>query len=156
MKNKNINKGLVIGFVLIAVIAFLVSGLITFLQMIELGVTNTAHFLADPVPAYAMTNVNTSVEEKNVLYTANMSVQDKIRFYAGVYDVNVDDALRIAKCESGFRADAENINGSATGVYQFIRKTWKTYCGGDIYNADHNITCFMMHYPDNPQWWVCN
>ena len=88
-------------------------------------------------------------------YDESMSVQDKIKWYAKLYGVDVQDALRIAKCESNFDASAENVNGSATGVYQIIRKTWKTYGGGNVYNADHNIIVFMQQYPKHPDWWEC-
>lgn len=93
--------------------------------------------------------------EDTTIYTADMSVQEKIKFYATVYGVNKNDALRIAQCESNFNPLAENINGSATGVYQFIRKTWNKYCAGDVYNADHNIICFVQQYPNHPEWWEC-
>jgi hypothetical protein len=83
------------------------------------------------------------------------SVEEKIIYYADIYGVEKETALRIAKCESGFNPKAENENGSATGVYQFIRKTWKNNCDGDVYNADANIICFMRLYKNNKNWWEC-
>jgi soluble lytic murein transglycosylase-like protein len=83
------------------------------------------------------------------------SVEEKIVYYADIYGVEKETALRIAKCESGFNPKAENENGSATGVYQFIRKTWKNNCDGDVYNADANIICFMRLYKNNKNWWEC-
>jgi hypothetical protein len=82
-------------------------------------------------------------------------VKEKIRFYADMFGINPDTALRIAECESGFNPKAENINGSATGVYQFIRQTWKNNCHGDVYDADANIVCFFRMYPKHPEWWEC-
>jgi hypothetical protein len=41
-----------------------------------------------------------------------------------IHDYPPIRALAIARCESGYRADAKNANSSATGVFQFIRSTW--------------------------------
>lgn len=83
------------------------------------------------------------------------SVKEKIIYYADIFGVEKETALRIAECESNFNPSAENINGSATGIYQFIRKTWKNNCEGDVYNADANIICFMRMYPIHKEWWEC-
>ena len=83
------------------------------------------------------------------------SVTDKIRYYSKIFGVDPNTALRIGKCESNLNPNAENINGSATGIYQFIRKTWHDYCEGDVYNEDANIICFMRMYPQHPGWWEC-
>ena len=97
--------------------------------------------------------IKAPVAQKRAIYTSAMTVKEIIKFYAIVFGVDVDTALKIAQCESGFNPRAENINGSATGVYQFTRKTFKNYCSGDVYNADHNIICFVQQYPKHPEWW---
>lgn len=111
--------------------------------------------ITDPVGQWYIAEVKASQIEKTPSYHPLMSVQEKIEFYADMFGVDKNTALRIAKCESGFDPEAENLSGSATGVYQFIRRTWNDYCGGDVKNADHNIICFMQHYPKNPHWWEC-
>jgi soluble lytic murein transglycosylase-like protein len=99
--------------------------------------------------------VEPAAVEPEVIYSKDMSVQDKIVFYADMFGVDRQAALQIAECESGFNPNAENIEGSATGVFQFIRKTWKNNCAGDVYNPDHNIICFMQNYPEHKNWWEC-
>lgn len=95
--------------------------------------------------------------EDTTIYTADMTVRQKINFYATVFGVNKNDARRIADCESDFRAKIKNPdpNSSASGVYQFIKRTWEGECGGDVFNEDHNIICFMQEYPKHPGWWEC-
>ena len=95
--------------------------------------------------------------ENTTIYTGNMTVRQKIRFYATVFGVNKNDAERIAQCESNFRADIKNpLEGStASGVYQFINRTWARECGGDVMNEDHNIICFMQQWPKHKSWWEC-
>lgn len=93
--------------------------------------------------------VKTETEE----IEAEKSVQDKIVYYADIYGVDKDTALKVAECESGFNPKAENIEGSATGVYQWIRKSWKNNCEGDVYNADANIICFAQNFNKHPEWW---
>lgn len=83
----------------------------------------------------------------------NEQVLEKIKFYSGVFQMDSEKAIKVAKCESGLNPKAENIEGSATGLYQFIRKTWKANCKGNVYNADANIICFMQHFKDNPGAW---
>ena len=99
-------------------------------------------------------NINVPYKEKENEEEI-LSVKEKIVYYADIFGVNSETALRIADCESKFNPNAENVNGSATGVYQFIRKTWKNNCDGDVYNADANIICFMRMYPTNKDWWEC-
>jgi len=146
-----------IGSMLIIILIIIVLGVNSLVSYIETKSADAANFTQYRMFEYAdYSIVNQRAATSKTSYDKNMPVQDKIKFYADIYKVNVDTALRIAKCESNFRADAENVNGSATGVYQFIRKTWKSYCSGDVYNADHNIICFMQLYPEHPEMWVCN
>jgi len=132
-------------------------GIVLILTYITYAGYACAKFVDNPVETYTLAKVNVPniSEVDTTIYTQDMSAQNKIRFYATVFGIDKNTALRIADCESGFDPKAENVNGSATGVYQFKRKTWKNYCSGDVYNADHNIICFMQLYPKHPDWWEC-
>lgn len=83
-------------------------------------------------------------------------VQDLIIEMALDYGVDVDTALRIAECESGYQWDAKNSASSATGVYQWLNSTWINIGSpGDRLNPEDNIRAFMLFYPLYPGWWVC-
>jgi hypothetical protein len=85
-----------------------------------------------------------------------LTTQELIVSIATEYDVCPETALRIAECESQYGKYPHNWEGSsAKGVYQFIDKTWKHYCEGDVLNEVDNITCFMRLYNKNPNWWAC-
>ena len=49
-----------------------------------------------------------------------LSIEQKIKHYSELYGIDYNVALKVAKCESGLNPRAENVNGSATGLYQFI------------------------------------
>lgn len=72
-----------------------------------------------------------------------------------LYKIDPKVSLRIAKCESNFNEFAKNKRSSAKGVYQFINKTWKGYCSGDVFDYKANIQCFMKLYKKYPNWWSC-
>ena len=83
-------------------------------------------------------------------------VREEIIRQAAEYGVNVNDALRIANCESTFRYNAANSHSSAKGVYQFIDGTWDWIgAEGHQYDYKENISQFMKWYPRYPQWWGC-
>jgi hypothetical protein len=153
MKNKKITKTK-IAFSLFACTA-VAYVLLTIMVLPIIGVQKFIAFIKNPVPVYAVTHIDYKREHKDETPMDRMSVQDKIVYYADIFGVDREDALRIAKCESGFNPKAENVNGSATGVYQFIRKTWQNYCDGDVYNADANIICFVRLYNEHPGFWEC-
>lgn len=88
-------------------------------------------------------------------YEPGRKTEDIIRQLARVYGVREAVALRIGYCESRYDAMAKNKASSASGVYQFINKTWESYCAGEVFNAHDNVKCFMELYPKYPQWWEC-
>jgi soluble lytic murein transglycosylase-like protein len=53
-------------------------------------------------------------------------VEAKIRQYANVYGANPEVMIVIARCESGFRADAISASGAYKGMYQFVTSTWQS------------------------------
>lgn len=72
-----------------------------------------------------------------------------------LYKIDPKISLRIAKCESNFNELAKNKHSSAKGVFQFIDRTWKGYCSGDVYDYKANIKCFVKLYKKYPTWWSC-
>jgi len=84
-----------------------------------------------------------------------MTVQEMIVYHAQRSGVDIESALRIAHCESRFNPKAKSSISSASGLYQFINRTWEHYCEGDRFNAEDNIKCFMKLYPNYPHWWQC-
>jgi len=55
--------------------------------------------------------------------------------------------IRIARCESKFKADAKNPNSTAKGIYQFLNGTWKANCpNSDVLNFIDNIDCAWKVY----------
>lgn len=69
---------------------------------------------------------------------------DLIKFYSEKYKVDPDQSLRIAKCESGFNANALSKGGKYKGLYQ-----WDNSFYGyakileiekpNVFNPEHNI-----------------
>lgn len=55
---------------------------------------------------------------------ATGEIADLIRRFSAEYGFDAELALRIAKCESGLRADAQNSHSTASGTFQFINATW--------------------------------
>lgn len=79
----------------------------------------------------------------------------EIKAQARKYGVSEATALRIARCESSYDPTARNKYSSAKGIYQFIDKTFKNYCQGDVMNYKDNIECFMKLYSKYPGYWEC-
>ena len=73
-------------------------------------------------------------------------------FEAG-FDVN--QAIKLAYCESTLGADLINESSGTKGLYQFKDETWEHYCKGDVMNTQDNIDCFLALYPIHPSWWEC-
>ena len=83
------------------------------------------------------------------------TIESKIVRLAKESDVLSETALRIGRCESNLDPLAKNPNSSASGIYQFVSKTFENYCEGDVYNPEDNIKCFLEIYPKHPEYWFC-
>jgi hypothetical protein len=84
-----------------------------------------------------------------------IGIKEKITIEAQKHNIDIDEALNIAHCESRHNPKAKSNISTASGLYQFINGTWKNHCKGDVFNEDDNIACFMKLYPKYPQWWEC-
>ena len=70
------------------------------------------------------------------------------------FDENI--ALRIATRESQLGKYRYNFEGSsAVGLFQFMPRTFESFCKGDINNDEDQIRCFMGIYPKYPGIWQC-
>lgn len=122
----------------------------TFLAMLIVGIVSTLS------PSIA-----SSPEQRNNFLPRNadkaeLTIQDKIMIASMKTDIPMHEALDVAHCESRFKERARSGISSATGVFQFIARTWFDYCEGDPKNADDNIKCFMELYPKHKSWWECS
>ena len=95
--------------------------------------------------------VSDSIKSQVILEIVNQSKQ---------YGVKLEDALRIADCESGFNpyAEARDTFGegaTAKGTYQFIDATWSRVGKGDVFDYKDNITAFMTYWPKHRSEWAC-
>jgi hypothetical protein len=155
---KNLKTKMFVLSVLLLGITIVSLGLIELFNKVEIKSVEAAQFIQNPAEQYVDTSFDILKHlraNRGLIRLVDMTVREKIIYYADIFGVDKDDALRIAECESRFNPEAENVNGSATGVYQFIRKTWKDYCNGDVKNPDANIICFVRLYPKHPEWWDC-
>lgn len=50
--------------------------------------------------------------------------------------LNVNMVTAIARSESGFKADVHNPNSTASGVFQFLDGTFRTYCINKYHRAE--------------------
>lgn len=67
-------------------------------------------------------------EKSPVEVKAVLTIPEKIAERAIELKVNPTLAVEIARAESRFRPDAKNPKSTATGIYQFLDGTFKTYC----------------------------
>lgn len=81
--------------------------------------TPTQRIIEKEVVKTESVKANTS---KHVEFHTPDEVRLTIEKYANEYGVNKEIMLIIAKCESGFKANA--TNGSFGGIYQFLTTTW--------------------------------
>lgn len=111
-------------------------------------------------------NMVYATETKTVYKTTTTTVQEflpptrelvinEIIDQARASKISVSEALQIAECESNYNAFAKSTISTSKGTFQFIDKTWKNYCTGNVYDYKANISCFMELYPKHPEWWEC-
>lgn len=93
---------------------------------------------------------------KDIEHETRASIRKRIEVSARLSGVDVEDAIRIAECESSLNPAAKNSQSSALGLYQWLNGTWE-YIGspGDRLNAQDNIEAFLEWYPRYPGWWEC-
>ena len=97
------------------------------------------------------------IVEKVIKEPTVEDVKQEIIKQAQIHGVDINKALAIATCENDtFDQKRKNPHGTATGIFQFINKTWNGYCEGDVKDYKANIKCFMELYPQHPTWWDCN
>jgi hypothetical protein len=79
---------------------------------------------------------------------------------------DVDQAMRVVKCESGFSSTARNSRSSAAGAWQFLRDTWDRMVspntGSPSYDAGGpfdptwaTINAAWLWYNVGPSQWTC-
>lgn len=65
----------------------------------------------------------------------------------GFSNRDITTMVRIAKCESGFKANAKNPTSTATGIFQIIIGTWDgNKCSGERWDYEDNIKCAWKIY----------
>lgn len=74
------------------------------------------------VEVASITHYKSSVPDKTPTPPADLN--NLIEKYASEYNANPNLMKSIAKCESGFRAEA--TNGNFGGMYQFLASTWSS------------------------------
>lgn len=77
--------------------------------------------------------------------TSQEEVIQLIKNYSAQYEINADLPLAIARCESGFNANAKNRNSSASGVFQWLSSSWRNQPASQngavsVFNADANVS----------------
>ena len=87
---------------------------------------------------------------------SNATLEQAIINYSIDNNINYEDSLRIAECESKMGKYKYNLQGSsAYGLYQFMPKTFYSLCQGDIESDLDQIICFTKLYKKYPHYWVC-
>lgn len=72
-----------------------------------------------------------------------------------------NDALAVMQCESMGNAKAKNPRSSASGLFQFIRSTWKAVTGesdhNGVFDGAYNIEAAWKLSKGGTNWshWVC-
>lgn len=77
------------------------------------------------------------------------------------FGANTDKALAVMQCESMGDAHAKNPRSTASGLFQFLRSTWKTVTGednhGGVFDGAYNIEAAAKLSKGGTNWgpWVC-
>lgn len=76
-------------------------------------------------------------------------VKHLIRVHAAAYGIDADLPLAIAHCESGFKWNAANSRSSASGVFQYVKGTWRRTKEGrkgtSVFNTEAHIKMAVAH-----------
>ena len=121
-------------------------GFLAFLPLLSLGFIRSSTrpesivggFSPEPVISpvlkdYGIANFNKEPEKWRII--------EMIYNYSILYGADFNLCLDLAIFESGLNPLAKNKKSTAKGIYQFINKTFKDFCEGDVYNAEDNIRC---------------
>lgn len=117
-------------------------------------------FLAEAVgaPKLEAEEIERPVEERQEEINPNPT-KDEVKQYIALQAaitpaVKVEEAMKIAACESQYDAYAKNPKSTAKGVYQFTDPTWQWIkAEGDQFNWQENINQFFIWYQRYPSWW---
>lgn len=84
--------------------------------------------------------------EGTTIVSRQDEIKNKITRMALTRGVNPEIAIAIVRCESSFRPGVKNPNSTASGLFQFIRGTWKGSLKQmdlpaelDVFDGDANI-----------------
>lgn len=82
--------------------------------------------IVTPSPVVA---ASTPIQTSGVVYGSEADVINTITYWANHYGVSPGWILRVAKCESGYRVNAQNLHyyaggGHPSGVLQFLPQTF--------------------------------
>jgi hypothetical protein len=92
-----------------------------------------------------------------------LTVYEKVDFWANEYNVSAKEMHATIKCESGYSETAHNKSdpmGGAKGIGQFLTPTFSAYSkkagieGADIWNTDHQLQtmAYMFSVGEKHQW----
>jgi len=77
-----------------------------------------------------------------------------IEVFAEKYDVDVNVAKSVARCESQMGKFKKNWSGSsAEGLFMFMPRTFDANCNGDIKSDKDQTECFMHLFKEHPNYW---
>lgn len=68
------------------------------------------------------------VNDEKLKVVSSTTVKEMIETEAKLAGVDPALMVRVAKCESGLNPKAKNPVGTASGIYQYLDSTFRTYC----------------------------
>lgn len=81
-------------------------------------------------------------------FTPPADIEGVIRGAATRYGISPDDAVAVARLESGLNPRAQNPRSSAGGLFQFVDSTWNQYGGGNKYDPGRNADAGARYLRD--------
>ena len=116
-----------------------------------------------PHPAQAKSNVRENKQSYSGRHYSKEEVKALIVSYSNQYGINQNTPLCIAYYESGYNQNSKNKRSSASGVFQYLSKTWKGTdegkAGRSVFDADANIKAaikYMASRKSTRPWEVRN